>query len=163
MMPLRLVLALLVFTCALPFARAHSAGESNLTLSADAENFEVRVSLSLPSAASLLPADAAPLSSATLGAHRPALLAAASQVCVLVDSSGAEITPQRVLVTIFEEHEARFHFLFPVDARPALVRVPLLAALGNEAFCVVSDLRLQTPARAILTSAKAALPLAAAP
>lgn len=134
-------------------ARAHSPGESSLTISADQENLEVLVSLSIPSATALLPADAAPLSSATLDAHRPVLLAAAPRVCVLVDAAGVEIAPQRVLVSLFEEHELRVHFLFPPDTRPSGLRMPMLASLGSEAFCVVSDLRQKSPVRAILTSA----------
>lgn len=161
MTPFRLLLLCVLAVCARPSLLAHSAGESSLVLSADAENLEVRVSLSLPSAAALLPAGAAPLGAATLDTHRAALLAAASRVCVLSDSEGAALSPQRVLVSVFEEHELRFHFLFAPDARPARVQVPLLATLRGEAFCVVTDRRLKTPARSILTPATVELPLAA--
>lgn len=154
------LLAVLLGLFALPTARAHSAGESSATIAADAENLAVTVSLSLPAASALLPADATALGAATLDAHRATLLAAASRVCVLSDSAEAAIAPQRVLVSVFEEHELRFHFLFAPDARPARLQVPLLSTLRGEAFCVVTDRRLQTPARAILTATATELPLA---
>lgn len=134
-----------------PFAaRAHLPGESSLAITADSENLEILVSVSLPSATSLLSPDAV-LSAATLDQHRAALLAAAPRVCTLLDSSGKTIGSQRVLVSIFQDHEVRFHFLFPPSSRPARLRMPLLAALRGEAFCVVADLRRDPPSRAILT------------
>lgn len=162
MSPFRLLALVAVIAAFAAPAHAHSPGESSLVLSADPENLEVLVSLSIPSAAVLLPAGATPLSSATMDAHRPGLLASASRICALADATGTEFAPQRVLVSLFEEHELRVHFLFPPDTRPSLVKVSLLSVLGPEAFCTVTDLRLKTPARAVLTSARPTLALASA-
>lgn len=151
MNPVRLILFLIAAVCAQPVARAHLPGESSLVITADAESVEILVSLSLPAAASLLPADAGPLSSTTLDKHRATLLAAAPSVCMLLDPAGKAMEAQRVLVSVFQDHEVRFHFLFPPAARPARLRMPLLANQRGEAFCAVSDLRQSPPARVILT------------
>lgn len=153
MPPFRSVLLFILAAILSPVTHAHVVGESRLALSADQENLEVLVSLPLTSAASLLPADAEPLSSATLDQHRPALLAGASRLCVLSDAAGAPIDAQRVLVSIFQDHEVRFHFLYSPDARPARLRVPQLGAPRGDSLCVVSDLRAQPPLHAALTAA----------
>ena len=149
MFPVRPLVVLLLL-CLASSARAHLPGESSLVLSTDAENLSVLVSLSLPSAASLSDVGE-PLSSATLDRHRPALIAAAPRVCTLVDAAGSALRPERVLVSVFEDHEVRFHLLFPADVRPARLRMPLLSGLLGEAFCTVSDLRQSPPSSGILT------------
>ncbi len=148
----RPALLLVLVACVFPRARAHIIGESSLVVSADEENLAVFAALPLASAAALLPEDAEPLSGATLDRHRPALLAAAPGLCVLIDASGAAIEPQRVLVSIFQEHEVRFHFLYAADVRPARLSVPRLGTPRGDTLCVVSDLRLKTPLRASLTA-----------
>jgi hypothetical protein len=151
MISVRLLSLLLAFACIAPASHAHLPGESGLTITANTENIEILVSLSLPAAASLLPVDAGPLSSTTLDRHRAALLAAAPRVCTLLDPAGKPMEAQRVLVSLFQDHEVRFHFLFPPAARPARLRIPLLADQRGEAFCAVSDLRQSPPVRVILT------------
>ena len=147
----RLFYLLLAVAWAMPVAHAHLPGESSLTITADTENIEILVSLSLPAATALLPADAGPLSLTTLDQHRPALLAAAPRVCTLLDASGKALEAQRVLVSVFENHEVRFHFLFPPTADPKRLRLPFLANQRGEVFCALSDLRCAPPTRAILT------------
>lgn len=158
---LRLVFAFLAGVFLASNASAHLPNESAILLSADEENLEVQVSLSLPTAAALLPADAAPLSSATLDQHRPALKAALGRVCALLDAQGAVLSAERVFVSLRDEHELRFQLLFPASARPARVRMPLLAGQPGGAFCAVTDLRQGAPVRAVLTAAAPELSLAA--
>lgn len=142
---------LLLTPCVIPRAHAHLPGESSLVLSLDAENLGVLVSLSLPTAATLLAPESQPLSAATLDRRRPELLAAASRVCALLDAEDKPLEPERVLVSVFQDHEVRFHLLFAPGARPARLRMPLLGILRGETFCTLTDLRDEPPVRALLT------------
>ncbi len=157
MPPFRTALLLLLFTGLHLVARAHLVGERSLVLSADSENLEAMVSMPLASAALLLPEGSDPLDAATFDRLRPALVAAASRVATLLDGTEHPIAPQRVLVAFFEQHEVRFHLLYPPDTQPARLHVPGLGAPGGDVLCVVTDLRKSPPLRASLTAKNAEL------
>lgn len=159
MPPFRLAVLLLLFA-GLPFgARAHLIGERDLVLSADSENLEMMVSLPLASAALLLPAESATLEPATFDQLRPSLLAASPGIAALIDGEEKPIPPRRVLVSLFENHEVRFHFFYPPETRPARLRVPGLGTPGGDVLCAVTDLRRAHPLRASLTATNAELVL----
>lgn len=146
---LPLLLGLFVW---LPAARAHAPGETSLTLYTDEENLIAQASLSLPAAAALLPADTTPpLTFVTLKQHRAALVSAAAKACTFLSADGTPLSPQRVLLSVRDDHEVRVTFLFPLTARPATIQASFLTALSSEAFCLLSDLRRPTPVRALLT------------
>lgn len=160
MPPLRTVLLLLLLAGLHLVARAHLIGERSLVLSADSENLEMMVSLPLASASLLLPEGQDPLGVETFDQLRPVLASSTSRVAALLDGAENSIAPQRVLVSLFERHEVRFHFLYPPDTRPARLRVPGLGAPGGDSSCAVADLRQSPPLRAALTAKNAELVLA---
>lgn len=118
-----------------------------MTVRAGDEALEVVVDLSPAFAGRLLdPAAPPPLTAETFPPNRPALLAAASRVCTLVDAGGAAIAPSRVLVSTDARGEVRFLCLYPADARPARLRMPALQALPAGYFCLLAD-ETASPAR----------------
>ena len=158
---LRILILAVVSFSALPALRAHAPGECSLIIARDEEALELRLVVSLPSAAALLGPELVPaLAADTFDRHRPALLAAAGEGCLLRDADGAAIKPDRVLATFRNEHEVHLDFFFPPASRPARLNMPLLAKIGREVWCEVSDRRVSPPVRALLQPRSAELTLA---
>lgn len=146
-----LVVSAILLSHLAPAARAHAPGESSLVIARDEEALELRLSISLASAAVLLgPELDPPLGTDTFDRHRPALLAAASQGLHLRDADGATLKPERIIATFRNEHEVRLDFFFPPASRPASLGLPLLGRMGREVWCDVADLRVDPPFRALM-------------
>ncbi len=147
---LALVSGLLALSSLTPL-RAHAPGESSLFIARDEEALELRLVITLPSAAALLgPEQTPPLAADTFDKHRPALVAAASQGLLLREAAGSALKPERVIASFRNAHEVHLDFFFPPSSRPAGLSLPLLSRLGREAMCDVTDLRVTPPARHLL-------------
>lgn len=161
---MRLTLVLITGLLALAFLhslRAHAPGESSLVIARDDEALELRLVLSLASAAALLSPEATPpLEADTFDQHRPALVAAASQGLLLRDAAGAALKPERVIATFRNAHEVHLDFFFPTSSRPASLALPLLARIGREVWCEVTDLNVSPSARTVLLPASPEMQLA---
>ena len=138
-----------------PLTEAHGVFETSLKIEVSPENLEVSAVFSLDAARLLLPsAERDAFQAETFADHRAALRAAAPAVCTLLDSAGAALPPERVLVTLSHEGEVCFLILHPPAARPARLKTPFLEAQAVGAFCVLTDATRPEPLRALLLKDK---------
>ena len=151
-MPLLRRLLVLLFTLVLAGAmRAHDARESTLELRVSAEGLEISALLSNASAAGLLtPPDAGPITKATFSDQHAGLLAAASRVCTLTDSTGKTLPPARTHVSLSPNGELRCFFQYPASLRTATLRVDLLSTLAPGYFVEVTDRTVKPVRRVVL-------------
>ena len=139
-----------------PLARAHGPFEGSLKIEATAESLEVTAVLSLDAARLLLPADKRESFQAeTFSGHRAALRAAAAAVCTLLDSAGAVVPSDRVLVALNRDGEVHFLILYPAATRPARLNIPFLEAQSAGCFCAFTDATVPAPRHATLLKGNA--------
>lgn len=157
---LRPCFVLLLAVLASCVAQAHDPLENTLDLRSSPEALEVVATLSVPSARSLVKkSDAGEITKENFPTLRAILLAAAPDVCALLDADDKLLPPSRVLVSLNHEGEVSYFFEFPAGTRPASLRVNLLASLGAGYFFEVTDRRLSPARRFVLVHDKTAGPL----